>query len=85
MGLTIHYSLKAQRRAHVRATETHTGAAQSRTRRTCPFKEVGAVVELSGEQCGLQQTGHGRSTALASDSGRLNPSKTSNPATRGQR
>ncbi len=48
MGLTIHYSLKAQG-SHVRAQKLI--QALHNHAQDLPFKEVGAVVELSGEQC----------------------------------
>lgn len=48
MGLTIHYSLKAQGSdAHARQL-IH---ALHQTAQDLPFKELGEVVELSGEQC----------------------------------
>jgi len=48
MGLTIHYSLKA------RGNEAHARKLIQALRQTAqdlPFKELGEVVELSGEQC----------------------------------
>jgi len=48
MGLTIHYSLKT-RGSDVRARELIHALHQ--TAQDLPFKELGQVVELSGEQC----------------------------------
>lgn len=48
MGLTIHYSLKT-RGSEIRARRlVH---ALHQTARDLPFKELGEVVELSGDQC----------------------------------
>ena len=52
MGLTIHYSLKSQgNEAHAR-TLIH---ALHQTALDLPFKELGPVVELSGDQCDPSQ------------------------------
>jgi len=48
MGLTIHYSLKAQG-SDVQARELIHALHQ--TAQDLPFKELGQVIELSGEQC----------------------------------
>src|ERR1035438_2442612 len=52
MGLTIHYSLEAQgREAHARKL-IH---ALHQTALDLPFKELGQIVELSGDQCDSNQ------------------------------
>ena len=52
MGLTIHYSLKAQgcdARARQLVTALHQAALD------LPFKEVGAILDLSGDACDYKQ------------------------------
>ena len=55
MGLTIHYSLKT-RGSDVHAQKLVNALHQAA--HDLPFKELGEVVTLSGEQCDLQQGAH---------------------------
>lgn len=52
MGLTIHYSLKARGRDARARKLIH---ALHQAAQDLPFKELGQVVDLSGEQCGPDQ------------------------------
>src|SRR5512136_861919 len=52
MGLTIHYSLKAQG-SDVQARKLINALHQ--TAQDLPFKELGQVVELSGDQCNFNK------------------------------
>lgn len=54
MGLTIHYSLKCQ------SSEAHAQKLVQALRQAAqdlPFKEVGEIIEVSGEQCGFERRG----------------------------
>jgi len=52
MGLTIHYSLKA-RGSDARARKLMTALHQAA--QDLPFKEIGKLVDLSGEECDFNQ------------------------------
>ena len=52
MGLTIHYSLKARGSDAQARKLIH---ALHQTAQDLPFKELGNVVELSGDQCDFNQ------------------------------
>jgi len=52
MGLTVHYSLKSRgKEAHARKLVQ----ALHQTAQDLPFKELGSVVELAGDQCDSNQ------------------------------
>ena len=59
MGLTIHYSFKAQGND---APARELVNALHQTAQDLPFKELGQVVELSAKQC--DPDGHGREEPL---------------------